>query len=175
MEENKDPPQDEPDIDIFPAPPMFIYKQFEAGPNVLDPPNLEVVRQRNHSYCLFGENIRFDKQEPGLEQFGVKELFKRKDLKKNYEKALLRIVFEMHEASIGLFTFLRENPSKVHLKLEDVRLMANNLFYLLNNLRRKQSLLYLEAKLKHQIEMRKSAINKITKKVNELKAICDEQ
>ena len=56
----------------------------------------------------------------------------------NFSEPLLRIMFEMFDSSVSLISFMRENPSRAHLKLDDIRLMANNLFYLLNKLRKRQ-------------------------------------
>ena len=163
--ENRD---EEQVIEVFPKPPAFIYKKFETGPNALLPPDLKQIKAKNTTYCFFGEVLRFDFTEPTLDSFGVEQLFDPAELPKKYQETLEKQAFSLLESSLQLLTFWRQNPSGAHLKVEDLRLISNNMFYLLNNLRRKQSLIYLEAKVRHEIKKRKEAREKIMSRIKSL-------
>ena len=67
----------------------------------------------------------------------------------------------MFDSSMSLLQFIRHNQSSSHLKIDDLKIIISNLFFLLNKLRKKQSLLYLEQKMKHQIKQKRELANKI--------------
>ena len=163
--------EDEEVYEIFPKPPEFIYKQFESGPNALSPPDIEKIKIKTKTYWFFGQVFRFDFTEPTLDKFGVEQLFDPAELPDKYQELLEKLALSFHESSLQLLEFCRKNPSSVNLKVEDLRLISNNMFYILNNLRSKQSLVYLEEKLKYDIKKRRSAINKINRRIKSLLAL----
>lgn len=143
--------------DTLPPPPAY-YKEFARGPDAMQPPSIDQVKNTNSSYTFFAEELRFDFEEPPLGSFGVDELYDAGDIysmpKEKYAELLKKLIRSLNKSTEQLMKFLRENPSNAMEKMQDIRSLCNNLFYLLNFLRKRQAFVYLEKKMEHSIAER---------------------
>jgi len=123
-------------VSSFPKPPGY-YVDFKEDEKAREPPNIERIKKHSSKYTIFGRRLAWEAQALTLEQSGVTQLYPKNV--SNIKMTLRRLNFSLVNSVMELFKYMRYDPESSFDKVEDIELIVNNIYHLLNSLREQQA------------------------------------